>query len=94
MKTLAEQGPIGLSLLLIFYFIIMRQGFYNFFRAGNSEIRTYYIALLVMIFTLLVAQYAQMAISQYPVVLYFYGALVIFIKLADFDKSGQPTQIS
>jgi putative inorganic carbon (HCO3(-)) transporter len=90
LKTLAEQGPIGLSLLLIFYFILMRHGFYKFFRAGNPEIRTYYIGLLVMMFTLLVAQYAQMAISQYPVVLYFYGTLVIFIKLADFDKYGQP----
>jgi hypothetical protein len=47
-----------------------------------------------MMFTLLVAQYAQMAISQYPVVLYFYGTLVIFIKLADYDKSGQPVKTS
>jgi len=92
LKTLAEQGPIGLSLLLIFYFILMRQGYYKFFRAGNSEIRNYYIGLLVMMFTLLIAQYAQMAISQYPVVLYFYGTLVIFIKLAEFDKSGQSAQ--
>jgi hypothetical protein len=94
LKTLAEEGPIGLSLLLIFYFIIMRQGYYKFFRSGNPEIRTYYIGLLIMMFTLLVAQYAQMAISQYPVVLYFYGSLVIFIKLADFDKHKQPVQTS
>jgi hypothetical protein len=38
----------------------------------------------------MVAQYSQMAISQYPVVLYFYAILVIFIKLADFDKPLQP----
>jgi hypothetical protein len=92
LKTLAEQGPIGLSLLLIFYFIIMRHGYYRYFRVKDPQIRTYYIALLVMMFTLLVAQYAQMAISQYPVVLYFYGTLVIFIKLADFDKQVQPVQ--
>ena len=58
------------------------------------EIRTYYISLLVMMFTLLVAQYAQMAITQYPIVLYFYGTLVIFIKLAEFDNSGQPSKPS
>jgi len=92
LKILAEQGPIGLALLLIFYFILMRHGYYKFFRAGNMEIRTYFIGLLVMMFTLLVAQYAQMAITQYPIVLYFYGTLVIFIKLADFDKSGQPAE--
>jgi hypothetical protein len=47
-----------------------------------------------MMFTLLVAQYAQMAITQYPIVLYFYGTLVIFIKLAEFDNSGQPSKPS
>jgi putative inorganic carbon (hco3(-)) transporter len=88
LKTLAEQGAVGLALLLIFYFIIMRWGFHQFFRARDPEIRTYYIGLLVMMFTLLVAQYAQMAISQYPVVLYFYATLVIFIKLADYDTKN------
>jgi hypothetical protein len=92
LKTLAEQGPIGLALLLIFYFIFMRFGYYRFYRAKDPVIRTYYIGLLVMMFTLLVAQYAQMAISQYPVVLYFNASLIIFIKLADFDKPGQPVQ--
>jgi putative inorganic carbon (HCO3(-)) transporter len=92
MKTLAEQGPIGLALLLLFYFIIMRHGFRHFYKARDPVIRTYYIGLLVMMFTLLVAQYAQMAISQYPIVLYFYATLVIFIKLADFDKPDQPVQ--
>jgi putative inorganic carbon (hco3(-)) transporter len=92
LKILAEQGPIGLALLLIFYFIIMRLGVHRFYWARDPEIRTYYIGLLVMMFTLLVAQYAQMAISQYPAVLFFYATLVIFIKLADFDKPEQPVQ--
>ncbi|HCL83048.1 MAG TPA: hypothetical protein DIC22_03690 [Chitinophagaceae bacterium] len=92
LKVLAEQGPFGLALLLIFYFIIMRAGYYRFYRVKDPEIRTYYIGLLVMMFTLMVAQYAQMAISQYPVVLYFYAILVIFIKLADFDESKQPAK--
>jgi putative inorganic carbon (hco3(-)) transporter len=92
LKTLAEQGPVGLALLLIFYFLTMRHGYYKFYRVRDPQIRTYYIGLLVMMFTLVVAQYAQMAISQYPVVLYFYGTLAIFIKLADFDKSGQLVQ--
>jgi putative inorganic carbon (HCO3(-)) transporter len=52
-------------------------------------IRTYYIGLLVMMFTLMVAQYSQMAITQYPIVLYFYATLVIIIRLADFDNPKQ-----
>jgi cell division protein FtsW (lipid II flippase) len=94
MKTVAEQGGIGLALLLIFYFIVMRHGYHYFFRAKDPEIRNYYIALLVMMFTLLVAQYAQMAITQCPVVLFFQAIMVIFIKLANCDKVPQPEPIS
>jgi putative inorganic carbon (HCO3(-)) transporter len=90
MKTIAEQGAIGLFLLLAFYFIVMRYGFRHFFRVKDPEIRTYYIGLLVMMFTLLVAQYSQMAITQYPLVFFFYAIMVIFIKLADFDKFVPP----
>ena len=90
MKTWPNREPIGLFLLLTFYFIVMRYGFHHFLGLRIPEIRTYYIGLLVMMFTLLVAQYSQMAISQYPVVLYFYATMVIFIKLADFDKLVQP----
>jgi putative inorganic carbon (hco3(-)) transporter len=94
LKTLAEQGPVGLALLLIFYFTFLRFGFHKFFMVLDPEIRTYYIGLLVMMFTLLVAQYSQMAITQYPTVLYFYATLVIFIKLADFEKSGRQVKIN
>jgi putative inorganic carbon (hco3(-)) transporter len=92
MKIVAEQGPIGLVLLLAFYFVIMRVGYRSFYRVKDPEIRTYYIGLLVMMFTLVVAQYAQMAITQYPIVLYFYATMVIFVKLADFDKAAEPVK--
>ncbi len=92
MKTLAEQGAIGLALLLIFYFVVMRQGFHHFFRLKDPELRDYYIGLLVMMFSLLVGQYSQMAITQNPIALFFYATMVIFIKLADFDKGVQPVK--
>jgi O-antigen ligase len=85
-KTMAEMGPIGLALLLIFYFIIMRQGIKNFHRAIDPEIQTLWIALVVMLFTLFVAQISQLALTQYPIIFYFYGTLVILVKLSDFDK--------
>ncbi len=94
MKTVAEEGGIGLALLLIFYFIVMRHGYHYFFRAKDPVIRNYYIALLIMMFTLLVAQYAQMAITQCPVVLFFQAIMVIFIKLADYDTDPQAKPIT
>jgi hypothetical protein len=84
-KTMAEEGGIGLALLLISYLIIMRQGIRNFYRARDPEIQNHYIALLVMVFSILVGQYAQMAISQYPLLLYFHAFLVVFYKLNKYD---------
>ncbi|MFI5194889.1 MAG: O-antigen ligase family protein [Chitinophagales bacterium] len=89
MKTVAEQGAVGLALLLIFYFTIMAYGFRRFFRMKDLQIQNYYIALLIMVFTLMVAQYGQMAITQCPVILFFHASMIIFIKLADFDKPAQ-----
>ena len=89
MKQLAELGPIGLALLLIFYYVIMQFGVRNFFAARDPEIATIFIAVTVFMFCLMVAQYSQMAITQYPVTLYFDGVLVILIRLADFDTPVQ-----
>jgi len=86
MKVMAEQGPIGLFLLLLFYLIAMRQGIRNFYRTRSPEIQNYYIALLVMMFTMLVAQYSQMALIQYPITFYFHATLIMFIKLTDYDQ--------
>jgi len=92
-KALAEIGPIGLIFLLVFYLIIMRQGIRNFYRSVDPPIQNFWIGLTVMIFTLFVAQYSQQSLTQYPMIFYFYGTLVILIKLPDYDKlptSEQP----
>jgi putative inorganic carbon (HCO3(-)) transporter len=85
MQTMMEQGPIGLALLLIFYYIIMRTGIKYFYRVKDHYIKTLYVANLVSIFTLLVAQFSQQAIGQYPSVLYFYVGLALLMKLHQFD---------
>ncbi len=92
MKTLAEQGIFGLSLLLIFYFVVMRVGYHNFFRVRDPEIRNYYIALIAMTFALLAGQYSQMVFTQNPITIFFYATMVIFIKLADFDEDTEPSK--
>ncbi len=85
-QTMMEQGPIGLAMMLIFYYIILRTGIKHFYRVRDYYIKTLYVANLVTIFTLLVAQFSQMAIGQYPSVLYFFGALVLMMKLHTLDR--------
>lgn len=86
MQVMMEQGPIGLALMLISYYIFLRTGIRNFYRVRDDYIKTLYVANLVSIFTLLVAQFSQLAIGQYPSVLYFYAALALLMKLHKFDR--------
>ncbi|MDF2187510.1 O-antigen ligase family protein [Paraflavitalea sp. CAU 1676] len=87
MQTMMEQGPVGLALMLIFYYVILRTGIKYFYRVRDPDLKTIYAANLVSVFSLMIAQFSQLAIGQYPNVLYFYSALAIFLKLHLFDSS-------
>lgn len=86
MQAMMEQGPIGLALLLIFYYVVLRTGIKYYYRVRDPAIRTQYAAHMVSIFTLMVAQYSQLAIGQYPSVLYFYSVLALLLKLHQYDS--------
>jgi putative inorganic carbon (hco3(-)) transporter len=85
MKIMLEQGWIGLALNIVFYFIILQRGAWGFYNSRNPEIKTLYITLTVCLFSLMVGQYSQLAISQYPQILFYFASLVILYKLKDFD---------
>jgi len=91
LKIAVEQGWIGLALALIFYYLILRTGIKNFYRARAPEIRMWYIALLAFVFGLLVGQFSQIVIGQYPTIFLYYGAIVIFIKLVNYEKAKPET---
>jgi putative inorganic carbon (HCO3(-)) transporter len=85
MKVFAEQGWIGLAILLLTYFLILSHSLHNFYRVTNPQIQNHSIALIAMVFTLMVGQFSQFALGPLPQVYSFFGALVIFIKMRDFD---------
>ncbi len=85
MKIMLEQGWIGLAINIIFYFIILMRGINGFYDSRKEEIKTMYIAFTVCFFSLVVGQYSQLAISQYPQYLFYLATLVIFYKLKEYD---------
>src|SRR5579871_198825 len=86
MKTLAEQGWLGLIILLVTYFMIISHVLHNFYRAKNPELVNHSIALIVLIFSLMVGQYSQFALGPFPQILSYLGSLVFLIKLPDLDN--------
>lgn len=85
MQVMMEQGPVGLAFMLIFYYIIMRTGIKWLYRVRDPEIEAIYLGHMVAVFSLMIGQFSQMAIGQYPSVLYFYSVMAIFLKLHKYD---------
>jgi putative inorganic carbon (hco3(-)) transporter len=85
MKIMLEQGWIGLAINIIFYFIILQRGVTGFYDSKKQEIKTLYMAFTICFFSLVVGQYSQLGISQYPQYLFYLATLVIFYKLKDYD---------
>jgi hypothetical protein len=93
-KTMIEQGWVGLALNVIFFFLVLQAGISGFFDARRTEIKTLYIALTVSFFSVIVGQYSQLAIAQYPQYLIFLATLVIFYKLKEYDKQPPETAVA
>lgn len=90
LQTATELGWIGLMLLLIQYFLIFKEGLNIYFNTEKKEIKTLIAGCLVCIFTFVIAQYAQVAVGQFPDSFLFYGAAAIILKTS-FNLSQNKT---
>ena len=93
MKIAMEQGWIGLALALIFYYLVLRTGIKHFYRCRAPEIRMWYIAVICMLFTLMVGQFSQILIGQYPTIFFYYPAIVILIKLYKYEQTNKSANL-
>ena len=80
LKTATESGWVALILLLMQYYLILKIGLAIYFNTDKQEIKTLISSCLVCIFTFVVAQYAQVAVGQFPDSFLFYGAAAIILK--------------
>ena len=83
MLMFAEQGWIGLLIMVIAFFMMLNFGIHRFYKTSKPELQNYCIAAVVMIFSLAVGQYSQFALNFIP--LYVLGALVFIIRLKTID---------
>lgn len=94
MKILLEQGWIGFAIHLLLYFLILKRGVDCFITAHDQTIKTIYLAFSVCLFSLIVGQYSQIAIAQYPLILFYYSSLAVLIKLINYDKKPPETNMA
>lgn len=84
--TAMETGWVGLAIFCLFFLVTMRYGVYYFYRVRSQEIKVYYAAIVSFLFTLSLANYAQIVIGQIPQVVLFPTFLALTIKLHKFDS--------
>ncbi len=71
-RVSAELGWIGLLLLCTLFFIILKTGINNYFLIRDPELKSYCLAMILIIFAYMIGNYPQEAIVQFPSNIFFY----------------------
>ncbi len=89
-RVAVELGWLGLLIFCILMFIIMKTGINNYYRIRDPELKTYSLAMLLMIFAFNLGNYPQEALVQFPSNVYFFliVALINIVYRLDIEKNG------
>lgn len=91
-KSFVETGWIGFFFQCLLYFIILRSGVHGFYQTSHKRIKLYYLAVIVSVFSFVIAQYGQEAIGQVPSFFLFYTSLALIVRLKDMNGSDKTAQ--
>jgi hypothetical protein len=86
-RVAVELGWLGLLLFCTLMFVMLRQSIRNLFRIRDPEIKSYCLAMTLIIFVLNVGNYPQEALVQYPTSVYFYLVAAIAGICWQLDKN-------
>jgi O-antigen ligase len=76
-RVAVEMGYVGLLLYCIFNFVIMYKGLNYYYLIKDPELKSYCLAMLLIIFAFDIGNYPQQAFIQYPSNILFYLAMAI-----------------
>jgi len=76
-RVAVEMGWIGLLLFCIFNCVILYRGIYYYYIIKDPELKTYCLAMILIIFAFNIGNYPQQAFVQYPSNILFYLAVAI-----------------
>lgn len=88
-RIAVELGWVGLFLFCLLMFFILREGINNYFLIQNPELKTYCLAMLLVVFAYNVGNYPQEALVQFPSNIYFYLAAAIINITRILDEQEQ-----
>ena len=86
-RIAVEMGWIGLLILCALLFLGLFTGVKGYFRSLDREVRSYYLAFLVLLIAMVIASYAQLVFTQRPATELFFISLAAVVKLKTFEFS-------
>jgi O-antigen ligase len=88
-RVAVEMGWIGLLLFSTLMFVILYVGINNYYLIKNPELKTYCLAMVLVIFVFNIGNYPQQAVVQYPSNILFYMAAALLNVTYRLDKQEQ-----
>lgn len=88
-RTAVELGSIGLLIFCALMFVVLKTGIDNFFTIRDPELKSYALAMLLVIFALGIGNYPQEAFVQFPNNILFYLSIAIIVVLKRLDDNKQ-----
>jgi putative inorganic carbon (HCO3(-)) transporter len=87
-----ELGWMGLLLYCILQCVALITGIRSYYKVQDPEIKAYLACLTAVIFSIVVANYPQMATIQLPNAFLFYAIIAFIDKMAVIDKKTNSTK--
>jgi len=91
LRLALERGWIGLIVTLGVYTTILMYGVRKYYEVKDQRCKIMYAAYMAGFFSLTIANFAQDAMDQKPIVVIILSSYAIFVRLAEFDKPESET---
>ena len=85
-RIAVEMGWIGLFLFCLLLFTVFKVGIKDYMRIKDPKLKVISLGMLTMLYSLVIANFPQEAIGQYPINYLFFVAIAIINKCRQFDS--------
>ncbi len=91
-RVAVEMGWLGLLLFCVLNFVVLYRGIYYYYVIQDPTLKTYCLAMILIIFAFNIGNYPQQAFVQYPSNILFYLAIAIMSVTMRLDVEQQKLQ--
>lgn len=86
LKKALETGWIGLIIICILYFVVLKNSVRGYFESSNNTVKILFAACSGCLFSFYIADFAQDAIGQISDTLVYYPVIALTLQLRNFNK--------